>query len=274
MHSLKLSKQFSLKDMILVIIGITLFVTAGVIHQNTNKPIVNLSKQDTALNVNKNALLIFSMGNKRLLSDLLWIQTLLESDESHYKKRDLNSWMYLRFLNISVLDPYFYENYMYGGLYLSIVKDDVVGAAEIFERGLVYYPEDYKLNYYAGFNYYFEQGNFEKGLHFLEKIQSHPKAPEHIKFLVGKLKFETTGNYEIALEFLKVQLDETKDEVLKNKIEGEIYALQTELDLKCLNEGKTGCNQRDLEGTPYLLKNGQWVGPKVFVPFRIHRNRK
>lgn len=126
-------------------------------------PIIVLNKQNTALNVNKNLLLFFNIGNKRLISDLLWVQTLLESDEEHYGKNDLNSWMYLRFLSISLLDPLFFENYMYGGLYLSIVKDDVLGAAEIFEKGLIYYPDNYNLNYYAGFNYYFELGDLKKG---------------------------------------------------------------------------------------------------------------
>lgn len=275
MHVTKLSKQFSLKDFILLIIAGCLFVCAGIIHNRSSRPIIVLTKQDTAINFNQNILLFMNLGNKRLLADLFWIQTLLESDDDQYKKNDLNSWMYLRFLNISILDPLFYENYMYGGLYLSIVMDDVLGASEIFEKGLKYYPEDYKLNYYTGFNYYFEQGNFEKGAIYLERIKNHPSAPSFMKLLVEKLKFETTQNSEVALIFLKNEYSQTNDPALKEKIESDIYALQADTDLQCLNSQNKNCNKLDAMGRPYINQSGLWKAQREYLPYKIHTpNRK
>jgi tetratricopeptide (TPR) repeat protein len=274
MNDIKLSKQFSFIDFGILFLAFCLFVFAGIIHQRNTKPIVVIEKQQSAINLNQNILLFFNLGNKRLLADLLWIQTLLESDQDHYKKNDLNSWMYLRFLSISSLDPKFYENYMYGGLYLSIVKDDVLGAAEIFEKGLAFYPKDYKLNYYAGFNYYFEQGNFEKGLIYLERIKNHPKAPPFIKLIVGKLKFETSQNADIALTFLKNEYNESKDEFLKQKIKSDIYALQAETDLQCLNSKKNECNKVDADGKSYLFQSGVWKSQRPFSPYKIHTPNK
>jgi hypothetical protein len=277
MHDMALGKHFSIKDLILVLVAVVLFTFAGLIHKNKPMPIIVLNKQETALNVNKNLLLFFNLGNKRLISDLLWVQTLLESDEEHYGKNDLNSWMYLRFLSISMLDPLFYENYMYGGLYLSIVKDDILGAAEILEIGLKHYPSDYKLNYYAGFNFYFEQGNFKKGLTYLEKIKNHPDAPPFMKLIIGKLKFETTQDHEIALMYLKNEYISTKDPLIKIKLTADIYALQAESDLACLNFGSKNliCNKLDSEGKPYLYKEGVWKAQMEFTPYRIHTpNRK
>lgn len=253
--------------------AMTLFVVAGFIHQNTFKPKLNLTKQDTAINISNKILLYFSVGNKRFLSDLLWIQTLLESDDEHYRQKDLNSWMYLRFQTISVLDPLFYENYLYGGLYLSIVKDDVLGAAEIFTNGLKLYPEDYDLNYYAGFNYYFEIGDYKNGLIYLEKIQNHPKAAKFIKSIVQKLKFETSHDYGLTLDFLKNNYNETKDPILKKRFLNDIYSLQAELDLKCLNEGGVNCNKADIEGNDYILKLGKWISPRDFIPYGIKRRK-
>ena len=89
---------------------------------------------------------MFSMGQKRVLADLIWIATLLESDVEHYKSDDLNSWMYLRFKTLFELDPSFLTGYRFAGKYLSIVKDDLEGAKEIFEQGLANYPQDYQLN--------------------------------------------------------------------------------------------------------------------------------
>jgi hypothetical protein len=275
MHVTKLSKQFSSKDFILLFIAACLFVCAGIIHNRSPRPTIILTKQDTAINFNQNILLFMNLGNKRLLADLFWIQTLLESDDDQYKKNDLNSWMYLRFLNISILDPLFYENYMYGGLYLSIVMDDVLGASEIFEKGLKYYPEDYKLNYYAGFNYYFEQGNFEKGAIYLERIKNHPSAPSFMKLIVEKLKFETTQNSEVALIFLKNEYSQTNDPTLKVKIESDIYALQADTDLQCLNSQNKNCNKLDAMGRPYINQSGLWKAQREYLPYKIHTpNRK
>src|SRR4051812_26318090 len=96
MDSMVRSKHF-FKDSFLLGIGIVLFLIAGIINQRTPKPNPDLSKQLTALNVNKDLLVFLSAGNKRLITDLLWVQTLLESDLQHYSARDLKNWMFIRF---------------------------------------------------------------------------------------------------------------------------------------------------------------------------------
>jgi hypothetical protein len=274
MHDTKLGKEFSLKDFITLALAFGLFFIAGTIHQNNPKPKLVLTKQDTAFNLNRNILLFLNLGNKRLFADLLWVQTLLESDEEHYAKKDLNSWMYLRFLTIASLDPLFYENYAWGGLYLSIVKDDLIGASVIYEKGLTYYPDDFKLNYYVGFNYYFEQGDFKKGLHYLSKVKNHPEAPRFIKMLINKLTFETTKNHDVALSFLRFEYDKAKDPTLKRKLVADIYALQADRDIECLTSGKKDCSLKDAEGNPYLFSKGKWISAKPYKKYQIFRTKK
>lgn len=275
MHDQGLGKQFSFKEMLLLVVAFSLFGFAGLIHQKYKRPAIEVQKQDSAINLSNNLLLFLNLGNKRLISDLLWTRTLLESDEAHYAKNDLNSWMYLRFLSISVLDPMFYENYMYGGLYLSIVKDDVNGAADIFEKGLLVYPDDYKLNYYAGFNYYFEMGEFQKGKDRFEKIKDAKEAPPFLKLLLNKLNFETSKDYDSTLLFLEHEYNQSKDSAIKKKIGSDIYSLKAERDLNCLNSKQDNCERRDADGIPYKYENGAWKAAKEFNPYRIHTpNRK
>lgn len=268
------SKSFSRHNTLLLVLAAIMFVCAGLLNQKVSKPTIELKKQDSALNINNNLLLLLNLGNKRLIADVIWVQTLLESDEEHYRKKDLNSWMYLRFLSISTLDPLFYENYIYGGLYLSIVKDDVIGASEIYERGISVYPDDFQLRYYAGFNYYFEMGDIEKGRYYLEAIQNHKNAPPFVKTIVSKLKFETSRNFELALDFLKIQYNEAKDEFIKKKLLGDIYSLQAELDLECLNAMKINCRSKDLNGTPYIKVAGKWQTAKPFLPYRARQRQR
>lgn len=252
-------------------LAVVSWISALAIHQAFVRPTIETSKQLSATNINQNFLKFMALGNKRLISDILWIQTLMESDLERYGRKDLGSWMYLRFLSISSLDPFFYENYLYGGIYLSIVKDDLQGAADIYEKGLNYYPADYRLNYNAGFNYYFEMEDFPKGLTLLKKIQHHPKAPAGLKFVISKLLFETTNNYETTMEFLNYNFTTSQDPVIRNKMAKDMYALKADKDLMCLNAGRTDCSRLDADGERYIYRNGKWGAYKTYIPYKIHR---
>lgn len=246
-------------------------VLAGILNLKVKRPIPVISKQESALNFNRDLLSYVSMGNKRLLTDLIWIQTLIESDLEHYKSNDLNSWMYLRFKTISHLDPKFYENYYWGGQFLSIVKDDLIGAADLLESGLKFYPEDFKLNYFLGFNYYFEMGNYELGIKYLEKIMHYPQAPKFVPNLVLKMKVEMGFNYDSALLLLKANISSATDKHLIEKLNTDFYALKAERDLKCLNKNKLDCDLKDAENNYYIFKNGRYYSQKSFIPYRLKK---
>lgn len=268
-----LSKIVLGKEKYLVLLATGLFVSAGVLHVKYPLPPMNLSKQQTALNINKDAFRFLSIGNKRLLASQLWIQTLIESDLEQYQKRDLNNWMFLRFNTISELDPLFYENYLYGGMFLSIVKDDPPAAALIYEKGITHYPQDFKLHYNAGFNYYVEMNDYQKGLDHWLLIENHPQAPRTIKYIINKLKFETSHNYEAAIAFLNFQIETSSDEVLVKKLRQDLYSLTAQRDLECLNRGEKNCSHVDIEGKPYIRNDNEWTSQKKFLPYKIFKRK-
>lgn len=270
MDSLVRRKQ-NFHDYALLGVGIVCFLLGGYIHQKNAKPVPQLSKQDTALNINKDLLVFLSAGNKRFLTDLLWVQTLIESDLDHYSGGDLNSWMYLRFSTIAALDPYFYENYRWGGQYLAIVKDDLQGAASLMEKGIKYFPDDYALNYNLGFSYYYELGDYKKGIQYMEKIERHPNAPVYIPSLVMKMKIELGFDYNTVLSLIYDMMTSTKDEHLKEKLSADFHALKSERDLKCLNSGKSGCETKDAYGVDYIRIGGKYHSRTSFVPYRLRK---
>lgn len=265
------SKHFFSKDYYILGVGIISFLIAGSIHSHYKRPITTLSKQDTALNINKHLLVFLSAGNKRLFTDLLWVQTLIESDLEHYKKKDLNSWLYLRFDTIAQLDNRFYENYIYGGQFLAIVKDDLEGANDIYRRGVLAYPEDYKLNYNAGFLNYFEIGNSKEGLKYLSKIEDHPSAPVFFKSIVSKLKVETGMDLKEIFQLVLHNYENTPDETLKKRLLADLYSIKAEIDLKCLNNSGQNCELKDLDGMPYLKVRDSYKSAKTFLPYKIKR---
>lgn len=244
---------------------------AGFINTNIEKPLVVVPKQSSAVNLNQDFLKLFSMGQTRLLSDLLWIVTLLESDTDHYKSRDLGSWMYRRFNSIVHLDPKFYKAYLYGGQYLGIVKDDLEGAADIYLKGLKIYPNDYDLLFHSGFLFAFEKRDHKQAVKIYEKLVEFPQAPPYITTLLYKLRFQTnTMSPEDTLISLKIIRDEVSDQpVLQMQIEKDIYSLQAYIDLECLNSQGENCNTKDAEGSSYILKEGKWDTPKQVQPYGL-----
>lgn len=264
-------KQANYVDNSLALLALTLFVCAGFLSLKYPKPLLELDKQSTAVNINDDLLRYMSLGNKRLITDFIWVKTLIESDLDHYKRKDLNSWMYLRFKTIATLDPLFYENFNWGGRYLSIVKDDLPGAVEIYKRGLRSFPDDYSLNNGLGFTYYFELSDPAQGLPYLEKIMNYPQAPVYYKSIVGKLKLNLNFDFDAALLFISELITQTKDKVLKSKLQGDYYAVKAERDLKCLNRHEKDCDFRDANGDFYIAREGKYYSPQFFVPYRLKK---
>ena len=229
---------------------------------------MKISLQDIAVTPYSEALDLFQMGQKRLIVDSLWIKTLIDSDLEHYKQKDLNSWMYHRFNAIIDLDPEFYEAYRYGGLYLSVVKDDDLGAKAIYDKGTSHYPEDLSLNFYAGMHYYLELADPATAAQLLDRIKFHPKAMSFLPALVARIR-ASLGDKEVAWQFMKEAHEKAqKNSPLKKYFAEKLYAIQAEIDLDCLNKKNSGsCRRIDAEGNPYLKTGDQFVAAREWETF-------
>lgn len=245
---------------------------SGYLNSQLNKPLFNVSKQQSALNFNDYFLMFVGASNKRLISDLFWISTLIESDLDHYKKKDLNSWMYLRFKTITFLDPKNLKVYQFGGKYLSIIKDDLLGAQQIFEKGLTYYPQDFDLNFDAGFLYGFELDDFDKAIEKYENIINHPRAPNFLIGIINKLKFEKSKDLNLAFRLNLERYSQLPDGPMKQKVHSELYAIKAQIDLECLNSFKDHCEKSDFEKIPYFKDNsGNYKSVKNYKEYKLYK---
>lgn len=250
-----------------------LFGLTGYLNKRQAKPKLVIKKQDSAFNFNEDLLQFLAVGQSRLLSDILWITTLLESDLDHYKKRDLNSWLFYRFNSITKLDPLFYRAYLFGGQYLSIVKDDLFGAKEIYLKGLEKFPNDKDLLFNAGFLFAFEMRDYEIAIPIYERLLKLPNAPSYLVSFLQKIKYESnTLNLEDTARSIKDilrSLDKEKEDFLYSSLSNDLFRIQAQLDLECLNSGKSSCNKVDLRGKPYLLIDGSWQTVEPFQEYGI-----
>lgn len=277
------------------ILILTFLITINYFNQKNNLPPITVSKQDGAININKKIFEYINLGQKRMIVAWLWIQTLIESDLEQYKKNDLNSWIYLRLDTILTLDPFFLEGYQFGGTYLSIIKKDFLGAQNIFKRGLQKFPDDYNLNFNAGFMYYFNLNNYEEAYRYLSHIQHYPQAFKFLPSLVARIKAEKgdlKNAYQLLLYSYKAEPDESP---FKKKYFHSLYSIRAELDLECLNRpnlysppsssadsiqlntsyhSPVKCNYFDLENRPYIKnKNGKYMAQREWQSFRLFKNQ-
>lgn len=263
----KIQKNF----IIIAVIG-SLFTSAFFLNKNSNKPKLVTSKQTTALNFNTQLLQFFSLGQSRVIADLLWISTLLESDLEHYKKRDLNSWIYLRFNSISILDPKFLRLYLFGGKYLSIIKDDLYGAEKLLRKGLRIYPHNFDLNFDIAYLYTYELDDFEKGLLHYKKIQNHERAPHYLKTTIAKLEYHSSGDIYLAEQLIQdLYKRESSDSPFKQKLHHDLYTIRATIDLDCLNNNLGNCRSKDLNGDYYFKKDGVFRSVTPFTEYKVYK---
>lgn len=246
---------------------------ANYISSQSTKPPIFISRQNSSINFDKKVWDLFHFGQKRLISSLYWIATILESDVEHYKKKDLNSWMFLRFETITFLEPKFLETYTFGGPYLSIIKDDIPGASLIYQKGLEHYPSNYQLLKNAAFHFHFEAEDYVTAARVLKLLKAQPNVNPLLLTSLARIE-SSQGNLDnafIVLSEIYNQL-KVKNNPLAYKILSNLYAIKAEKDLECLNLEKNNCNHTDLSGNKYFKNNlGKYVALESWSPYRIKK---
>ena len=245
-----------------------------------NYPDLEVKKQMVKNSFSSTFLKVFGLGQERLFSSMLWIDTLIDADNEHYQGKDLKSWMYLRFKTISELDPYFYQNYRFGGLYLSILKDDKLGAKDIYDRGLRYFPNDLELLKNAAFHYRFELADFQNALSLYERASALPGFPPFLRGVLARLR-NNQDDPKGALEIIKDMFEKAPEgSELKDKLHLSYYSLRAQIDLKCLNSAKNNgselddCSRIDLEGNPYIKdKQGVYQAAREYKYFDLNSTK-
>lgn len=274
---MKLSKHLNTP----LLIGLMLLSLSGAyyVSQKSEKPTLFISKQESGFNVDDSFFKYFNLGQKRLMSSIIWIMTILESDNDHYKNEDLNSWMFHRFNTISNLEPLFYENYAFGGPYLSIIKDDLKGATYIYNKGLSKFPDDFYLLKNAAFHFHFEVEDYQRSREIHKHLLHHKNINPILYSSLARIESEL-GNKEAAFTILLSNYNDLKKRnqtALADKTKEHLYAIRAEIDLECLN-GKTTsnikCNTHDLNGAPYIKDSlGRFKASKAWTPFKIKKHQ-
>ena len=240
----------------------------------TKRHRIVIDNQEHAYTFRSDFLRYLGLGFKRVITDIIWIQTLLESDIAHYEKEDLKSWLYLRFLTIAELDPGFYENYRYGGQYLMIIKDDLRGADDLMRRGLEHYPNDYSLNWQMGYLHAIEMQDPKSAFPYFDRIKNDPRRPKIFDTFFAKIMVASLGQDDAYNLILETWKNLPKEDMSHQRLGGQLYALKAEKDLACLNSRQESCSSHDFFGDPYFNDGKIWKARKPLVRTRLRLRNK
>ena len=116
----------------------------------------------------------FALGWRDFLADLFWLRFLQSADFCSFekglpvytgdKKTCKQGWSYSMVSLLSDLAPRFRSPYTFSVVILSVFMGDKEGAKNILQKGLKYFPNDWKINFYAVYFYAIEMKEPEKAV--------------------------------------------------------------------------------------------------------------
>lgn len=175
---------------------------------------------------------LLSFGHLPAVVDWLWLESLLDSSLVRLP-RGQHPPLYDRLMLATDLDPLFFEAYYAGGNLLAVIRDDVIGARDLVERGLEVsktslpqYPERFRQEHWRGawslgallgYVYLFELQDMPKAAEAFRSGGQFPGAPPYLIRLAERLE-RPGGEYEVGLRLLNFMIDSQQDPRVRDEL--------------------------------------------------------
>ncbi len=154
------------------------------------------------------------------MADSFWLRALQDFD---FCDQPLNtnecrgeSWLYQVVELTTDLDNQFRDAYFFGAMSLTVLISDFQGASKIFDKGVLKFPTDWRLNYAAGYHALFEEKNKTKAAK-LYYVAAENGAPPWVRVLAGRLAVEG-GEHEYAAQILEQMIETSQDPMLIERL--------------------------------------------------------
>lgn len=170
----------------------------------------------------------FSLGFSNVLAGAMWIRLVQKADTQPIRKGEV-SWEYSQLDAITALDPNFEEAYSFGGIALSVFRQDKTGARMLLEKWVRHRPNYWRAHYMLGYHLYYELGNFSRGSKELLMAAGMAHAPSYLNALGIRLLSETGAlaqALKMSIELFPLVKDREGQNRLVRRIRSLNYALQ------------------------------------------------
>jgi len=175
-----------------------------------------------------------SLGYRELAADILWLQAIQVMGERKLSE-EAGHWLYQAVDRITTLDPKFVRAYEAGSHALCILVVLPEQSNRLLEKGMRHNPQEWKLPFLLGMNYYFELADDEKAAEVMALASRLPGAPESLVRLAAKL-FVSAKSPQQAVELLAKVYEETSDENVRKMLEIRLKESIVERDLQILEQ--------------------------------------
>ncbi|MBC7420286.1 MAG: hypothetical protein H7328_06110 [Bdellovibrio sp.] len=172
-----------------------------------------------------------AVGLNIQMADSFWLRALQDFD---YCDQPLNSteckgesWLYHVVDLTTDLDKKFRDAYFFGAMSLSVLVSDYDGASKIFDKGILQFPNDWQLNYAAGYHVLFEENNKAKAAK-LYYAAAENGAPGWVKVLAGRLANEG-GEKEFAAQILEQMIKTSQKPELIERLQKKLSSYNQQL---------------------------------------------
>lgn len=158
---------------------------------------------------------LMSFGYSRILSNLLWLRFLQQTPNKKVPAGEI-SWIYLDLDAVSTIDPEFKPVFEYGGIFLSVITEDKIGAERLLKKGIELYPQNWRLRAYLAYHYQFETHEEQKAYEQYLVGSKLPGAPPLLGIVAARY-MSKLNSISSSIVFLQNLANSTSDEALKEK---------------------------------------------------------
>jgi tetratricopeptide (TPR) repeat protein len=219
----------------LFLLFISLFIAIYFVQVQVDQTSGKMSKADYFSALPQGELLkSFSLGYFSVIADLLWLEVVQAIGEKQISDSGYQG-IYHAVDVVTSLDPKFDYSYQIAGIALASLGKQYDLSNKILLKGIQNTPEDWKLPFYLGFNYYFYLNDYQNAAKYISLSATLPGHPAYLPGFAARL-YVQANDPDLALDFLKQIYLDSKDESTKEQIENRIKEVIIERDIRQLNK--------------------------------------
>ncbi len=173
-----------------------------------------------------------SLGYEQLVADILWVQAIQVMGERKVSE-EAGRWVYRALDAITTLDPHFVRAYDAGATALTTVVVLPEESNRLLEKGIRHNPEEWRLPFLLGFNYYFEFQDDARAAEYMARASRLPGAPRTLAQLAARL-YAAAHEPQLAIDLLMNVYERTADDSVRMSLEQRIKEVVVERDLQML----------------------------------------
>lgn len=223
----------ALKRIVPWLVAATLLLAVHYMHLAADRTRAAMPKlQRFALLPDGSTLRTMTLGFQNVIADFLWLRSVQAIGDRQVSK-EAGMWIFRAIDIVTTLDPRFVAAYEAGGIALCTVVVMPEESNRILEKGMRNNPEEWRLPFMLGINYYFELGDDAKAAEYIAIAASVGGGPEYLASFASRL-YMTAKDPQKAVEVLATSYEHSSDTRLREFLGFRLKEALVERDIQSL----------------------------------------